>query len=281
MDTNSNNIVNINNNLDKFKKTTDQGAEYWTARSLQLILGYDKWDNFENVINKAMMACESAGINPNNHFLEIGKMIAIGKGGQRERGDYYLSRIACYLIAMNGDPSKPEIGIAQQYFAHKTRQQELQDQLPEKERRMMLRDRVKEANKSLGMAAKNAGVQGTGYALFHNAGYMGLYGMGLANIKEKKKIPQKEDLLDRAGRTELAANEFRITQTEEKLRRDKIDNQNSAIKTHQEVGQQVRNTIKNLGGTMPEDLPTEESIKKLTNKQRKEINIKRKPKLTN
>jgi DNA-damage-inducible protein D len=260
--------------LDNAKRLTGEGGEYWMGRNIQNIFGYDKWDKFENVINRAMKACESAGINPGDHFLQTGKMVGIGSGAQRERGDYFLTRYACYLVAMNGDTSKPEVGIAQTYFAVQARKQEVQDRLTETERRIELRERVKNANRSLTSAAKRAGVQR--YALFHDAGYQGLYEMGLTQIRVKKGIAPKENLLDRAGRTELAANEFRITQTEEKLVRDGIKKENLAIETHRNVGREVRNVIKKLGGTLPENLTPEESIKKLTGRKKKELENKTK-----
>lgn len=211
------------------------------------------------------MACESTGVNSTNHFLETGKMVNIGSGAQRGKADYFLTRYASYLVAMNGDTSKPEIGTAQSYFAVQTHKQEKQDKLTENQRRLQLRDRVRNANRSLTSAAKRAGV--IHYAFFHNAGYQGLYEMGLADIKRKKEIGEKENILDRMGRTELAANEFRITQAEDKIVRDGINNEKGAIDTHFRVGKEVRFTINKLGGIMPENLPPEEPIKKLTSKR--------------
>lgn len=252
--------------LDMAKRLTRIGGEYWMARDINSILGYPEWENFNNVIQKAYMACESAGGDPNNHFHETTKMVVIGSGANRNIKDYFLTRYACYLIAMNGDSKKPEIGTAQTYFAVQARRQEIQDQLPDKEKRLQLRERIKSANRSLASAAKKAGVQR--YPIFQDAGYRGLYEMGLSDIKMRKGIPPNEDLLDRAGRTELAANEFRITQTEGKLVRDGVTLERDAINTHKNVGREVRNVIKKLGGKMPEDLPPEESIKKLTSKRK-------------
>jgi len=259
----------IINRLDVLKKHTTKGGEYWMGRDIQQILGYTTWENFQNVIKRAYMACESAGIDPVDHFLDTTKMITAGKGATRQKGDFFLTRYACYLIAMNGDASKSEIGIAQTYFAVQTRRQEIFDKLTDQEKRIVLRLRVKKANISLCSTAKRAGVQK--YALFHDAGYKGLYEMGLTDIKTKKGIPLSDDLLDRAGRTELAANEFRITQTEEKLVRENVGNEKQAINTHYDVGKEIRETIKKLGGTMPEDLPPEESIKKITRKLQRQI----------
>ena len=251
-----NNFDSIINGLEKAKMYTKNGGEYWMGRDIQTVLGYDKWDKFENVLKKAILACESTGIHADDHFLQTGKMVNIGSGAQRKKGDYYLTRYACYLVSMNGDTSKPEIGIAQTYFAVQTRRQEIQDKLTVDERRILLRQRVKDANISLTSTAKKIGVQK--YAIFHDAG------QGISN---------KENLLDRAGRTELAANEFRITQTEDKLVRENIRGQQQAINTHLNVGKEVRATIKKLNGTMPEDLPPEESIKRLMNKRRNKVKI--------
>lgn len=259
--------------LDDAKKISNKGGEYWMGRDIQPILGYPEWENFDKVIQKAHMACESTGIDSNDHFLETTKMVSIGSSANRKIKDYFLTRYACYLITMNGDPRKFEIGTAQTYFAVQARRQEIFDKLIDRERRIQLRERVKKANIRLSSTAKQAGVQK--YAIFHDAGYKGLYEMGLIDIKRRKGIPQKEDLLDRAGRTELAANEFRITQTEEKLVRDRISEEKKAIDTHYDVGKEIRTTIKKLGGTMPEDLPSEESIKKLIRKKPKEIELKK------
>ena len=265
--------------LDVAKRISTKGGEYWMARDIQQILGYAIWDNFYNVINKARMACESTGIDSSNHFFDTTKKVQAGSGAMVPKVDTFLTRYACYLIAMNGDPTKPEIGTAQTYFAVQTRMQEQQDQLSDAQRRLYLRERVRKANKSLASTAKSAGVQR--YALFQDAGYLGLYDMHLTDIKTRKGLHKGEDLLDRAGRTELAANEFRITQTEEKLKRDNINSEINAINTHRDIGRKVRKTIEEIGGKMPEDLPAEEPIKKLTNRLKKELKNKEVPKLTN
>lgn len=250
--------------LEEKRLRSRKGGEYWMGRDIQIILGYVKWDKFENVILKAKMACQTSGIDPGNHFLQTGKMVSAGSGTRVERKDYFLTRYACYLIAMSGDTTKPEIATAQTYFAVQARRQEIQDQLTAEERRLQLRERVKQANRSLASTAKQAGVQR--YPIFQDAGYRGLYEMGLSDIKRRKGIPKNEDLLDRAGRAELAANEFRITQTEQKMIRDRVSNERSAVETHRDVGQEVRATIRKLKGIMPEDLPSETSIKKIERK---------------
>src|SRR6266403_961661 len=255
--------------LESLKRYSKNGGEYWMGRDLQPILGYDKWDNFKNVVQKAREACKSGGIEAKYHFLDTGKVITAGKGAQLEREDFFLTRYGCYLIAMNGDPSKPEIGSAQTYFAVQARRQELADLSLNDEKRLELRERVKEAVKHLNSAAKSSGV--INYAFFHDAGYRGLYGMGLKAIKGKKGIPQKEDLMDRAGRAELAANEFRYTQTEERLKKEQIRDGSRAETLHNEVGRKVREAIRNIGGTSPENLPAEPSLKKLSNSLKRRL----------
>jgi DNA-damage-inducible protein D len=217
------------------------------------------------------MACESTGQDPDNHIRRAPKKVSIGSGAVRQREDFFVSRFGAYLIAMNGSPQLPQVAEAQRYFAVQTRRQELSEQFLDVEKRVALRARVRDANKHLRDAAYECGVQR--WALFHDAGYRGLYEMGLSEIKGRKEIGEKEELLDRAGRAELAANEFRITQTEEVLRRDNIQGDQSAREAHRRVGAKVRQTIRELGGTMPEDLPAEQSIKKLANMRRKQRRI--------
>ena len=250
--------------FDAQRRASPSGSEYWMARDLQPILEYAEWRNFLEVIEKAKMACLGAGVPVDNHFVNTNKMVTVGGGVKRVIPDYFLSRYACYLVAMNGDPAKHAISAAQTYFAVQTRKQELQQDQLAVEKRVELRARVTNANKGLNDAAKIAGVQN--YGLFHDAGYRGLYGMGLGEIKRRKNI--EGDLLDHAGRAELAANEFRITQTEQKITRDRIKGEQPAIHTHKTVGAEVRATIEKLGGTMPEDLPAEQSLKKLTSRSR-------------
>jgi DNA-damage-inducible protein D len=249
--------------LEQVKRMAPNGEDYWMGRDIQSILGYDKWDNFQSVIEKSKMACESAGFRVTYHFLDTKKVISGGKGAQLERADCYLTRYACYLIAMNGDSTKPEISTAQSYFAAQTRKQELRDQ----EKRILLRDRVRRGNTVLAGTARSAGVRRFG--IFTDAGYRGLYGMGLKEIRQKKRLPPSADLLDRAGHAELAANEFRITQTQQKLERERTQGEELAIAVHRTVGAEVRDAIQRIGGTMPEELPVEEPIKKLIAAQRK------------
>jgi DNA-damage-inducible protein D len=249
--------------LEATKRTAPNGEDYWMARDIQAVLGYTEWRNFESVIKKAKTACDASNINSAYHFVETNKVIKAGRGAELERADCYLTRYACYLIAMNGDSSKSEVATAQTYFAVQTRRAELSDQ----EKRIALRERVRSGNKVLAGTAREAGVKRFG--LFNDAGYRGLYGMGLADIKRRKQIPPAEDLLDRAGRAELAANEFRITQTQQKLERERIQGEYLATETHRSVGKEVRDAIRRIGGTMPENLPKEESIKKVISARKK------------
>lgn len=250
--------------LDTAKRVATHGAEYWMGRDIQQILGYEKWDNFKRVIEKAAESCKAAGSKPRDHILDVGKVITAGKGDQIQREDCYLDRYGCYLVAMNGDPSKAEVASAQTYFAVQTRRQEISDLSLNEAKRLELRDRVKEAVKHLNSAAKMSGVKR--YDIFHNAGYLGLYGMGLSQIKARKGIPAKEDLLDRSGRAELAANEFRLTQTEERLKKERSRSGERATQVHREVGAKVRQSIREIGGTMPEELATEPPIKLIKSK---------------
>jgi DNA-damage-inducible protein D len=218
------------------------------------------------------MACESAGVEPEDQFRQMTEKVSIGSGAERDRGDWFLTRYACYLIAMNADPSKPQVGFAQTYFAVQTRKREIDERLSGIERRIEQRHRVTQTVKALNSAAKSAGVQK--YALFQDAGYRGLYDMGLADIKRRKGLSAREDLLDRAGRAELAAIEFKNTQTEQKLIREKIVGEARAIQTHRSVASEVRKTIQTLGGTLPENLRPEESIKKIESARKKKPSVR-------
>jgi DNA-damage-inducible protein D len=246
------------------KKTNDYGAEYWSARDLQPLLGYTQWRRFENAIKKAITSCEQSGNDPRHHFAGAGKMVGIGSDASREVPDYHLSRFACYLIAQNGDPRKPEIALAQKYFAIQTRRQELSDQAAADLERLELRKQASEEFKALSGAARQAGVQNRMFGIFHDAGYKGLYGgLGVDAIKDRKGIPEKEQLMDRMDTTELAANQFRMTQTRDKLAHEQVRDQERAIRTHKEVGREVREAIQRIGGTLPESLPPAEHIKQV------------------
>ncbi len=253
--------------FESIKHIDEFGNEYWYARELMKILEYNKWENFEKVINKAKESCKNTGISTKDHFPDVRKMVPIGSGAFKERLDYKLTRYACYLIAQNGDPRKEVIALAQTYFAVQTRKQELSEKeylsLTEDEKRLYQRDLTRKGNYSLNQTAKNARVKD--FAKFHNYGYKGLYnGETADDIAKRKGLRYREEILDNMGSDELIANLFRISQTEQKLKRDKINNEPDACDTHYIVGKRVRKAIEEIGGTMPEDLPTpEKSIKEL------------------
>lgn len=241
-----------NNAFEALKKLNEYSAEFWSARDLQALLGYAQWRRFEDAINRAMISCEQSGNQSDYHFANVGKMIIVGKGGESKVDDYHLSRFACYLIAQNGDTRKTEIALAQQYFAIQTRKQELSLQLVSDQERMELRKQTSEQFKALSGAARQAGVQDKMFGIFHDAGYRGLYGgLGSDAIKTKKGIAQKEQLLDRMNATELAANQFRMTQTRDKLAQQNTGNQQHALQTHEQLGKEVRAAIERIGGTLP------------------------------
>ena len=247
--------------IDKF------GNEYWYARELQNILGYHQWRSINDLIERAKVACQESKYNINDHFAVQRKMIKLAKGATRNVVDYKLSRYACYLIVMNGNPKKEIIALGQTYFAIQTRKQELSEkeynELTEEKKSLYQRNLTRKGNYSLNITAKNAGVKN--FDKFHNSGYKGLYnGETADDISKRKKLRYREDILDNMGSDELIANLFRISQTEQKLKNENIKLENEANKTHYEVGKEIRNTIKKLGGTMPECLPTpDKSLKEL------------------
>ena len=254
--------VRGNLSFEEMKKINQFGAEYWSARELQPLLGYSQWRRFEDAIKRAMTSCKQSGNDRSHHFAGAGKMVSLGSGSAREVSDVHLSRFACYLIAQNGDPRKAEIAQAQKYFAVQTRRQELGDQLATDLERLELRKQAGEEFKMLSGAARQAGVQNRMFGVFHDAGYKGLYGgLGRDEIKARKRIPPKDNLMDRMDATELAANQFRMTQTREKLAREGIKTEGAAIRTHQDVGKEVREAIRRIGGTLPEQIAPAEPIK--------------------
>jgi len=259
--------------FEQIKRTNDAGMEFWSSRDFAGVLGYGDYRNFEGVMEKAKMACFNSGHRLEDHFVDVTDMIEIGKGGQRPVKTVLLSRYACYLVIQNADPNKEIVAQGQTYFAIQTRRQELADESIEAERRILLRKEIRRHNAQLADAAKVAGViEPIDYAIFQNHGYMGLYGgLRQEDIHRRKGLKKSQKILDHMGSTELAANLFRATQAEEKLRREAVKGKDAANRTHREVGAKVRQTIKELGGTMPEELPVAESIKKIETKKRKQL----------
>ena len=258
------------NIFESIKHVDEYGQEYWEARELQKVLGYQQWRSINELIERARIACKESKYNVDDHFALQRKMVDIGSKTKRKIIDYRLSRYACYLIVMNGNPNKEIIALAQTYFAIQTRKMELTEQeydkLTEDEKRIYRRKQASDGNYSLNRTAVKSGVKNL--AEFHNAGYKGLYNGETADkISKRKKLRYREDILDNMSSEELGANIFRITQTEAKLKREKVDNEYTANSVHYEVGKEIRNTIKRLGGTIPEDLPTpNKSIKEIKNK---------------
>lgn len=243
----------------------EEGNEYWSARDLMHVLGYDKWERFHGVIKKAMESCKASNYEAEEHFPGAGKVLNVGNNAAMEVKDYHLTRYACYLIAQNGDSRKETIAMAQTYFAVQTRKYEVlsDDNLTEDEKRLVVRSQTRSGNYKLNQTAKRAGVKN--FDKFHNAGYKGLYnGETADDIAKRKNLRYREEILDHMGSEELAANWFRITQTDAKLKREKIQGEDKANNTHYEMGKAIREFISEQGGTMPEDLPTpKKSIKEL------------------
>lgn len=258
--------------FEQIKHTDEAGNEFWSAREISKVLEYAEYRNFKPVIKKAKEACKNSGQPTENHFVDFHEMVKIGSGAERSFDDgVKLSRYACYLIVQNADPSKEVVALGQTYFAVQTRLQEIHQMdaynrlNTESEKRLFLRNEMTKHNMQLAAAAKNAGVVApVDYAIFQNHGYMGLYGgLDAKDIHQKKRLKKSQQILDHMGSTELAANLFRATQTEEKLKREDVKGKQKANQTHLEVGKKVRKTIQDLGGTMPENLPVADSIKKL------------------
>ena len=264
-----------NKSFEDIKHMDENGIEYWYARELQLVLDYKEWRKFENVIKKAIDACENSGISAFEHFVGADKTIQMPKGATKSIKEYKLTRYACYLIAQNGDSRKEVIALAQTYFAIQTRKQEISEKeyslLTEDEKRFYQRNLTRKGNYSLNQVAKNAGVKN--FDKFHNSGYKGLYnGETADDIAKRKGLRYREDILDNMGSEELAANLFRITQTESKLKRDNISTEKEANNTHYNIGKNIREVIAKNGGTMPENLPTpKKSLKQLEKENKKSL----------
>ena len=265
--------------FESIKHINEYGKEYWYARELQVALEYKEWRKFSGVMDKAMNACNNSNINVLDHFAQADKMVEIGSGAKRKQVDYELSRYACYLIVQNADARKKVVALGQTYFAVQTRKQELSEKeyvnLTEEEKRFTQRDLTKKGNYSLNQTAKNCGVKN--FDKFHNAGYKGLYNGETANdIAKRKKLRYREDILDNMGSEELAANLFRITQTEAKLKKDNISSEDDANQTHYNIGKNIREVIIKNGGTMPEKLPTpKKSLKELEKENKIQMKLEK------
>ena len=265
--------------FESIKHINEYGKEYWYARELQVALEYKEWRKFSGVMDKAMNACNNSNINVLDHFAQADKMVEIGSGAKRKQVDYELSRYACYLIVQNADARKKVVALGQTYFAVQTRKQELSEKeyvnLTEEEKRFTQRDLTKKGNYSLNQTAKNCGVKN--FDKFHNARYKGLYNGETANdIAKRKKLRYREDILDNMGSEELAANLFRITQTEAKLKKDNISSEDDANQTHYNIGKNIREVIIKNGGTMPEKLPTpKKSLKELEKEKKIQIKLEK------
>ncbi len=260
--------------FEEIKHIDEYGNEYWYARELMSSLEYKRWDKFSNVIENAKTACEQSKFTIEDHFSQVGKLVSIGSKASRNIVDYKLSRYACYLIVQNSDPRKKVIALGQTYFAIQTRRQELTEKeysmLIEDEKRFYQRNLTRKGNYSLNIAAKNAGVKN--FDKFHNAGYQGLYnGETADDIAKRKKLRYREDILDNMGSEELAANLFRITQTESKLKKENINSEKDANEAHYNIGKNIREVIAKNGGTMPENLPTPDKSLKELEKENKKI----------
>lgn len=264
-----------NKSFEDIKHIDENGVEFWYARELMKVLSYKDWRYFDAVIEKAKIACQNSEITDIDHFVVDNKMVEIGSGAKREQKDYKLTRYACYLIAQNANPRLKIVALAQTYFAVQTRKQEINEKeyslLTEDEKRFYQRNLTKKGNYSLNQTAKKAGVKN--FDKFHNSGYKGLYnGETADNIAKRKGLRYREDILDNMGSEELAANLFRITQTESKLKRDNISTEKEANKTHYNIGKNIREVIAKNGGTMPEDLPTpKKSLKQLEKENKKSL----------
>ena len=271
-------IDNTNKSFEDIKHIDENGVEFWYARELMPILQYSNWQNFEKIIDKAKISCENSGISVFEHFIDVNKLSKRANNAEVEIKDYELTRYACYLIAQNGDSRKKVIALAQTYFAVQTRKQEISEKeytsLTEDEKRFYQRNLTRKGNYSLNQTAKKAGVKN--FDKFHDAGYKGLYnGETADDIAKRKGLRYREDILDNMGSTELSANLFRISQTEEKLKKDNIQTEKDACNTHNKIGKIVRKAIKEAGGTMPENLPTpKKSLKQLEKENKKGLKKK-------
>lgn len=247
--------------LEAARRTAQDGSEYWLAREVHAIFGYETWAGFTPVVERAVASMRANSIEQSHHVVQTDKMVEVGSGAMRRTTDYFLSRAACYLIAMNGDPSKVQIAAAQAYFAVATRAKEVEDSLTQDEKRLELREKVTSSFKAVRNVATRAGVTNQRQAVFHDARYLGLYGMTAQEVKSRKGVPQKEVLFDRMGALELSANEFQMNLAAETISSEKIKGEAAAIRKNKEVAARVRNTMREAGSRLPEDLPADEPIK--------------------
>jgi DNA-damage-inducible protein D len=261
--------------LNKLRRINSAGKEYWFAREIGPILGYDKWDRFSDVIDRAIVGCERNSVKIENHFLPTGKMVSIGSGAQKKKDDYFLSRLACYLIAIEGDARKPEIAAAKSYFVVQTKRQEEFDALPEDEKRLAKRKQVAKNYTDLSKTAVGSGVKKNHLGIFHDKGYRGMYNeRSRKTVNREKGLPENANLMDFIGYEELAAHDFKNTQTARQLKTLGIQTEEQANAVHYNVGRTVRETIAKLGNPMPETLPIEEDIKKVERRLARELKEK-------
>ena len=260
--------------LEDLRRVSDSGSEYWFAREIQTVVGYSEWRNFTRVVDRARSSMKASGITPSHHIVETTKMMEVGKGAMRQDRDFFLSRAACYLIAMNGDPSKPEIAAAQAYFAVQTRAREVENISAEDEKRLELREKVKESFKEVSGVAKQAGVKNEKQPIFHDARYRGLYRMSNREMKKIKGINPRDNPFDHMGALELSANDFQMNLAAETIRKEGVRGEESAIRKNKEVAERVRQTMIDSGSRPPEELPLAEPIKNVAKR------IKSKKKLT-
>lgn len=261
--------INTMQKLEAARRNAENGAEYWFARELQPVLGYTEWRNFEGVVEKARLSLTANSIDHSHHIVEVNKLVEVGGGAKIPRRDFFLSRAACYLIAMNGDPTKPEIAAAQAYFAIQTRAREIEQQSIEDEKRLRLREKVTTSFKTVSGVAKTAGVKNTSQARFHDARYQGLYGMSARDVKEAKGISLKDNQFDRMDALELSAHDFQMNLAAETITADRVVGEESVIAKNREIAGKVRQTMLDSGSRPPEELPAAEPIKEVQKRIRR------------
>ena len=259
----------IMDRLEKIRRTSTEGSEYWFAREIQSVLGYTGWRNFQKVIEKARSSMDANGVSASHHIVEVDRLMGLGRGGRPQGTDFFLSRAACYLIAMNGDPSKIEIAAAQAYFAVQTRAREIESAESEDQKRLELREKVRKSFKVVSSAAKGAGVANSKQAIFHDARYKGLYGVSAKTMKATKGIAQKDNPFDYMGALELSANDFQMNLAAETLHKEGVQGESTAIRKNREIAEKVRQTMIESGSRPPEELPIAEPIKSVAKRAKK------------